>query len=432
MNINLLSQNLLILFVFLTTALLVFLTLRLIEKKRYKALYIVPAIGVVVAVALQLWLRHQFPEDQLPLIGLMALPLLVSIPLVFFVWKKNNWWIRATSIIAIPISLLLAVLLVNNYYQYYPKLHDVFSSDTHHAAEFVTPLPKHTNQKQTIEDVATQLANAPKEGHVYPLAIPGTKSHFNAREGWIYIPPAAYTAQRLSLPVVVLLGGIPGGPKDWIAAGGADTILDAFASKHHGVTPIVVGADSLGTPFNDTECVDSPRGNAETYLTQDLPAYIRAQFDVSSNPAKWAIGGLSDGGMCGAMLALRHPDTYRYFLDFGGSLGPSINNSKVKTISTLFAGSETAWQDHQIDYILAHLNPQTSQVGGYFTVGDSDSRQSIAEANGLYQSAIKGRLNTVFRSLPGHHTFDVWKLSLTLALPWLSNQLGATNCEQGC
>lgn len=150
------------------------------------------------------------------------------------------------------------------------------------------------------------------------IAIPGTKSGFNARSAQLYLPPAWFAKPRPKLGVVVLLAGTPGTPEDWTHGGGADVTSDAYAAKHRGRTPVLVMADQNGSVTGDTECV----GVSETYLTQDVPAFAMKRFSLSADPQAWAIGGLSEGGMCGLMVAVRNPEIYPTFIDYSGLLGP--------------------------------------------------------------------------------------------------------------
>jgi S-formylglutathione hydrolase FrmB len=229
--------------------------------------------------------------------------------------------------------------------------------------------------------------------------------------------------------VVVLMAGMPGGPADWLNGGGLQNTLDTFAKTHHGITPYVFVVDENSTAFNDTECVDSPRGNAETYLTVDVPNYITSHFNVAATPNHWAIGGLSLGGTCGIMLALRHPDLYSYFLDFGGESAPEIGSVDATT-KGLFAGSAQLYAAHTPSHLLQ--TQHYKNVGGYFAVGKGDDQNLINNMEALYKQTQSAGLNTAMEQVGGEHTFGVWQQAFHDALPWISNQLGATVCGASC
>ena len=94
--------------------------------------------------------------------------------------------------------------------------------------------------------------------------------------------------------------------------------LDHFAEAHGGQAPIVVMPDENGTYRGDTECVDGPQGNAQTYLSEDVRNYVISTFGASPNPQHWAVVGLSEGGTCATLLAVKcRSMTQRMFADTG-------------------------------------------------------------------------------------------------------------------
>ena len=120
----------------------------------------------------------------------------------------------------------------------------------------------------------------PGTGAVYQVNIPGVRSGFAARPGYIYLPPAYLVRPRPQLPVLVLLGGQPGDPRAWVDSGQVQAVMDAFASRHHGVAPVVVMADDLGGYFANPMCLNSRLGNVQTYLTVDVPDWITSHLQV--------------------------------------------------------------------------------------------------------------------------------------------------------
>jgi S-formylglutathione hydrolase FrmB len=187
---------------------------------------------------------------------------------------------------------------------------------------------------------ALDRATEPEHGIVVRLPVPGNRSGFAARDACVYVPPAWFTTPKPTLPVVMLLHGLPGDPSGWVTSGEAQTTGDAYARQHDGRAPILVMPDILGGFDNDTECVDSARGNLETYLTVDVPATVVSRFGTAEPGDGWAVAGFSLGGMCALILALRHPDLFPTFGDYGGLLGPRTgdDNDVGTTVADLFAG----------------------------------------------------------------------------------------------
>jgi S-formylglutathione hydrolase FrmB len=327
-------------------------------------------------------------------------------------------WYGEIAMVILVVVLVAANVggWVNRHFDYYPTFDDLLG--------------------RTSAD-ATSLAGlgcttVGTKGKVVTLPIPGVVSKFPAREAQVYVPPAFCARPRPTLPVVVLLPGTPGQTSDWTRAGLADVTSDAFAREHGGKAPIIVMADENGSLTGDTECVDGPRGNAETYLTVDVPKFVTKRFQTATAPEQWAIGGLSEGGTCGLMLALRHPEEFRTFLDFGGLVGPRSGEDNVvgTSVTDLFAGDEAAFAAHEpLDLLRKGRYPQ---LAGWFEVGTDDPAplQAIDE---LVPAARAAGIEACLVKVPGgEHTFQVWKQSYQDALPWLAHRLGLTSSAAEC
>ncbi len=408
------------------------------QVQRYRAFAYSPIInafggGLVVALAAATLLQASFPSDQLPgLLWLMFLPAGVAlIYMVASIWQGK--WTTVVAAATLVICMLFSALLINRYYGYYTSVASIFGKVT--KAQTITlhahvPSTKDSNAVGIVENSYEPASSQVEKGKIYSVEIPGATSHFEARPALTYVPPAGLEKDGPALPVLILLAGSPGDPADWIYGGGLEDTLNEFAARHKGLAPVVVVADHNGSHFADTECLDSPRGNAETYLAKDIPAYIKSTFNVSAQPQDWAIGGLSDGGMCGLMLTLTHPETFKTFLDFGGETNPEIG-SKDLTVATLFGGSFEAWTAHDpMTLLQAHRYPD---IGGWFGVGDSDKPSIVAGEKNTYQLALKAGVDANIELVPGgQHTFYVWRQNFQDSLPWLSNRMGLTLCETRC
>jgi enterochelin esterase-like enzyme len=365
---------------------------------------------------------------------LMVLPALFGVSLQIVTRKTSKiLWPLGTA--CLVMGLVFTFLLINNYYRFYPTVGQIFNVNnalalTGSQKEVLLKFDTNsgTSVSSSVEGALNSIGSQPTEGKVYSLNIPGKVSKFHARGAYVYVPAIYTNPTVIDLPVLVLTAGFPGLPENWLGSGLQST-MDSFAKKHDGITPLVFMVDNSGSVTNDTECVDGPRGNAETYLTTDVPNYIKANFNVIKSPDNWAIGGLSMGGMCSIMLALRHPDTYHYFIDLGGEIGPEVGN-QTKTIDALFSGSFSDWQEHQPLYLLAHN--KYKGMGGFFGLGKEDQLSVTDAANQLSIATQKAGIETISESIQGQHTFDVWQETFKLSLPWVSNRIGATQCGTTC
>lgn len=329
--------------------------------------------------------------------------------------------------------LVLIVLTVNNFYQYYPTLSSLMGHPNTSAQQLVTTT-RITGKVAAAEPIETRLlGHGFSQGVVATVNIPGTVSGLNARDGYVYTPPAYNNSLFAStkFPVLVLLTGTPGNPSSWLQNGLFLNTMNDFASHHSGITPIVAIVDHSGSFLNDTECLDSIHGNAETYLTVDVVNYLKTNYRVSNNPDQWGIGGFSEGGMCAAMLTLTHQDVFRHFLDESGDPYPYLDDQS-QTLPVLFNGSRTALQHHNIDWLISN-QPLNSDVTGQFAIGGSDSNHLVSEMRYSYKLATKRHLTSSLEVIQNQgHTFGFWSHAYSDALPTLSYYLGATECQTSC
>jgi S-formylglutathione hydrolase FrmB len=461
MNINLLSPVLAFLLCAAITALATYLFAQFDARWYHRIFPFVVAGAFVLAAALHFaaGVITQMADELPSELWLMVMPFALSVSLLIgivvsrfhkqvvakgkrkkrkrFLQPVKAWHLYVPAGLLVVGSFVFSFVLINSYYQYYPNLSSLVGDNrlfpvgaNHVDLQYINPRP---GLQHTSIEASLSSAIPPSQGKVFSITIPGTVSHFNARKAFVYEPPIALARSYVQLPVLILLAGLPGNPQDWLNGGSAQATLDAFAKQHDGITPMVFMVDNLGSLTNDTECVDSPRGNVETYLTVDVPNYIKNNFNVSRQASHWAIGGLSLGGTCGIMLTLRHPDVYHYFLDFGGDMDISIG-AESGTIAKLFHGSKSEWAAHQPSLLLAAPGAKNNYqgLGGYFATGRSDSLSVTAAARQLYLESRKDNLDVAYESVGGQHTFAVWQQNFSDALPWLSNRLGATECTTGC
>jgi S-formylglutathione hydrolase FrmB len=250
--------------------------------------------------------------------------------------------------------------------------------------------------------------------------VPGEISGFAAREAWLYLPPAYLGTPRAQLPVLVMIPGQPGGPRDWLLAGRLASIMDSFAAAHDGLAPIVIVPDVTGSPMGNTMCVDSRLGAAETYLTQDVTRWL--QTALQADTAHMAIGGFSFGGTCAMQMAVRHPDLYPTFLDVSGQAEPTLGDPQ-QTVQEAFGGDQDAYRgvDPLYELPTAHL-PDSA---GLMTVGqgDTDFRR---QAEQIFALARGAGMSVELYEVPGNHSWTIASDALAQGLPWISGRLDLT------
>lgn len=313
-------------------------------------------------------------------------------------------------LVAIPLIVVNAAAGTNAYYDYFRTLGAVVGAEPADEVALARLLRR---------------TDKPETGVFAPVTIPATRTGYAARQALVWVPPAWFARPRPPLPVIVLLHGTPGSPQDWTDGGMADDTSDAFAATHGGHAPILVMPDVNGALDADTECVDGPAGRVETYLTVNLPDFVRSTFRTAAPGREWAVAGLSEGGSCAAMLALRHPGVFSTFGDYSGLAGPRLgdtNDDTAATVTGLFGGSARESAAHEpSDLLAARRYPDT---GGWFEVGSADP-EPLAATRELVPLARRAGITTCQVVIPGgEHTFDVFSQAFSDSLPWMAGRLG--------
>lgn len=275
--------------------------------------------------------------------------------------------------------------------------------------------------------VAVALGHRPAvtegAGRLVDVDVPGTVSHFAARPAAVYVP-ASYDAGTSDLPVLVLLTGQPGHVVDWIEGGRLAQTMDAFAARHGGAAPIVMVADGLGDTEANPMCMDSDLGNAATYLSVDVPHWVRSNFRVSSDPRAWAVGGYSYGGTCALQLAVTAPSVYPTFLDISGE-DEQRRGTRSESVAAAY-GTDTPANEERFER-MTPLNILSRNSfpdsAGAFVVG-TDDEEFRPQTERTYRAAEAAGLDVHYRELPGGHSMQVWAPALEQEMDWLGERVG--------
>jgi hypothetical protein len=289
-------------------------------------------------------------------------------------WRARGWRIPV-GIAAIAIFALLAAVGINATIGQYPTLADALGTTKIH----ILHISAHSSTARAGASLNLPLwetwkppATMPLRGSVGTVTIPATLSHFVARKAIVYLPPAALVADPPKLPVLEFLGGQPGSPETVITAGQLPEVMNAFAAAHHGLAPIVVMPDQLGSSAANPMCLNSPLGNVATYVTEDVPNWIRAHLNVDTARDDWAIGGFSEGGTCSIQIGTTDRTQFGGILDISGQVAP-LNRSVAHTIRVGFHGSVAAYNADTAPALLAAGAPFATTVG-VFAVGANDAK----------------------------------------------------------
>ncbi|MFE0460967.1 alpha/beta hydrolase [Kitasatospora sp. NPDC058965] len=385
-------------------------------------------LAAAVTVLIRFWVDdwwQPFP-DPLPRkvlfwIGIGVLGVLLAV----FRLPPLPWRGRLAAVVAGLLVLLMAGSQVNRIYDQYPTLRVLLAPWFEHTPTLSTSKAKATvavPPGKVLAEVWHPPAGMPAKGTVAKTPLPGVKSGFQARDAYVYLPPAYQTDPRPLLPVLVLLSGQPGGPEDWVTTGDLAGIMDRFAAQHHGLAPIVVAADAAGSTFGNTLCMDSKIAKAQTYLAQDVPDWIHAHLQTATGRGATAIGGVSYGGTCSIQLGVNAPQVYGSLLDISGQDEPTLG-SHQETVDQAFGGDEAAFDAVDPLHVMARQRfPDTNAA---FVAGKSDGEYGPQNQK-VYQAALAAGMKATWSTVPGGHDWNVFRAGVSTQLPWLATATGLT------
>lgn len=340
----------------------------------------------------------------------------------------GRWYASTASLVAALLVVLTCGAQINTFYAQYPTVGALFGTDAPELTSFDEVDAKQVTliaapPGGTLSQVWSAPAGMPGQGTVSEVPIPGKVSGFAGRPAYVYLPPAYLVRPRAQLPVLVLLSGQPGGPSDWFGTGQITKTLDAYARSHEGLAPVVVAPDATGSTFANTLCADTSRGNAATYLTQDVPNWIKDNLQVATERTTWATAGYSFGGTCALQIALYAPTVFGAFVDISGQDEPTLG-SRARTVDEAFGADAAAFAKvNPADILKSTRFPATM---GYFAVGDHDSTYR-PQQQAMYAACQSAGLTAEYHELPGGHSWGVWRPAIAQALPWFATRAHLSN-----
>ncbi len=332
---------------------------------------------------------------------------------------RRPWWRRIIAASCVPIIVLTAAAWINVDFGAYRDLADALGVDPypalnlHHQGAYGAAADPHLGIDWRPP------SGLPRHGEIGHVDIPATLSHFAARPAIVYLPPAAMVRHPPALPVMELFSGQPGSPQDMVSTARVGSYLDEYAATHRGLAPIVVIPDQLGRPEHNPMCVDSPLGDSATYLTNDVPNWIRTHLRVGSTRRSWTVGGYSQGGTCAMQFGAGHPGLFGSIVDVSGEIAPTIG---ADTVRRGFGGSRRAYEAAQPLRLLKRNAPlHTWAVFGF---GTTDTKYGPGVRETAEAAKTAGMSTVVIPARGSGHDWNTVRTVLSRALPMLCNHLG--------
>jgi enterochelin esterase-like enzyme len=349
------------------------------------------------------------------------------------------WWlttmrrvifkILAGALAGVP-AVLLGIAAVNSYYGYYQDWSGL-SQDLTGSADpdmrIIRQSASDTSLKRALEPVLEAAAKktvSTADGLRARLMIHGATSGLT-REVLIYLPPQyfepAYGQTRF--PVIDLLHGAPGGPRDWLDRMHVARVFNDQLVMGEATAAVLVIPDTNEGNDRSLQCLNVVGGpQDESFLVDDLSTQISGALRVQPPGRHWGVAGFSEGGYCAANLALRHPNTFGAAGVMSGYFSP-MRLVKLPAKTDPFAGDPNLRAANSPMNILS--NPPTGAVLPHLWVmAGTASGEDMTAATQFVNLARQRRLDARFTRIPGGaHTFPAWRQAMPQMLIWITRMI---------
>lgn len=178
-----------------------------------------------------------------------------------------------------------------------------------------------TGTKQSFSYSALDLRH--NEPHLYKKRDENTGSKIdtivfdskimnNSRNIFIYLPPGYDRHRKSKYPVIYLFDSFI-----YLNRVEVPHILDNLTADGK-IEPMI--AVMIDNPTDTSRRTELPYNfDFKQFITEELVPFIRKEYNISANPDKNIIGGISYGGLASAFIAFYHPDIFGKMLSQSGS-----------------------------------------------------------------------------------------------------------------
>ncbi|MFC5906571.1 alpha/beta hydrolase [Streptacidiphilus monticola] len=260
--------------------------------------------------------------------------------------------------------------------------------------------------------------------HIGVVTYRGPMSGFTGRV-WVWAPKAYFDPRfaRSGFPVLIALPGGPGFPDNywadpslrleesigrWYAQGRSKPFLLAM--------PVLNPAtDKGGLYWDGSDIPGQPRMG--TWLTQDVPDLMRANFRTLDSRDGWAFLGSSSGGFAGLKAVLQFPGRFKAVLASGPDIVPD---------SPLWRGHESEQRQNDpralARALIARGGPDVYLA---FQVGSRENRATVAAIRDFVAAYGKGPVHTQLHVIPGgrHNAYTYVPAMADGPVEWISSHL---------
>ncbi|MER7463669.1 alpha/beta hydrolase-fold protein [Streptomyces sp. NPDC097981] len=238
--------------------------------------------------------------------------------------------------------------------------------------------------------------------HVSVTTLDGKKSGFKGKV-WVWAPKEYNDPKyaKSGFPVMIALPGGAGYPSNyWM---GTDLGLQTSISKWYSegkskpfilAMPVLNPAgDEKGIYWDGSDIPGQPKMG--TWLTEDVPDLMKANFRTIKSRDGWAYMGSSTGGFASLKAVLQHPDKFKAAICSGPDIVPD---------SSLWKGHDKEKAENNPELLAKAMIDKKGAPDVYlaFQVGDNENnKKTLPDVQKFVATYTKGPIHTSLRVIPG-------------------------------
>ncbi|MFD5427248.1 alpha/beta hydrolase [Streptomyces sp. NPDC127084] len=252
----------------------------------------------------------------------------------------------------------------------------------------------------------------------------GAKSGFTGKV-WVWAPKQYFDPKyaRSGFPVLIALPGGNGYPNNyWM---GTDLKLQSSISEwsEEGKSlPFIVVMPVLNPDdkyyYDGSDIPGQPKMG--TWMTEDVPAFVKANFRTFKSRDGWAFMGSSSGAFVGLKSVLKHPDKFKAVIASGPDIVPD---------SPLWEGHETERRANDPERLARALGakPDTAENAVYLAIQAGSEESGLAKAKAFVRDYTKGPVKTRLQVIQdgGHNAKTYVKGMGDGSIQWISEHMQA-------
>jgi len=229
------------------------------------------------------------------------------------------------------------------------------------------------------------------------------------RRGYIAWLPPDYVEGTRRYPVVYLLHGLGGGPRDWFRYARVDRVLERLLAEG-AVEPVILIAPDGGNEYWTDHVPSKTRRGPQrwgAFVAEDLVREVDERFRTL--PGARALVGASMGGHGAVSLALMYPDRFVAAVSLAGALFPEPPTHRA-VYKRVWGDPPDAerWAATSPIELMKRLEPGPGVPGLYLHCGDDDRLGFLDYALLAHRILSERKIPHELRVTDGGHVWSVW------------------------